>query len=370
MDAWEGVTVAAMHAMAAPAMTTLDSPEPPEVAPPTDPADAPDGAASEPSEASDGNGAGNAGDAAWSDAPYLVFSGFAMGTADVVPGVSGGTMAVALGIYAQLLRAITSVDLDAIRSLLRLRIADALGRVHLRFLVSLLFGVGLGVAIMVKVIKLPELIHERPEHVYGLFFGLVLSSAVLLARTVTAWNGARVLALLFGAVFGFAVVNLVPVDTPESPLFIFFCGVVAICAMVLPGISGSFILLILRKYAYVLAALAALDLKVILPFALGCALGITVFSRVVSWAFVRFANPVTAGLVGLLLGSLWRIWPYQHLTTVVVREKVRAVGAEPFLPQAFDPGVWGLCVVGLVGVIALERLASRRTSAAVAAKTA
>lgn len=328
----------------------------------------PEAAPESPANGSTGAPAGQApgagvSDAQWSEAPYLVFSGFAMGTADVVPGVSGGTMAVALGIYAQLLRAITSIDLPALRALLGLRFREALGRMHLRFLSSLVLGLGLGVASMVKVIKLPELIVEQPQHVYGLFFGLVLSSAVLLGRTITTWTGARMLALLVGAGLGFAVVNLVPVETPESPLFIFFCGMLGICAMVLPGISGSFVLLILRKYAYVLAAVAALDFRVIIPFALGALVGITLFSRVVSWAFVRFANPVTAALVGLLLGSLWRIWPYQHLTTVIVRDKPRAIGAQPFLPVHFEPSVWGLCALGLVAVIVLERVARRRGGA-------
>lgn len=302
------------------------------------------------------------GDIELRDAPYIVFSGFSMGTADVVPGVSGGTMAVALGIYGQLLRAIASFDAEAVRLLLRFRIPALLARVHVRFLGALVVGVGLGVGLMVKVVKLPELLQESPKLVYAVFFGLVLASAVLLGRRIPQWDVGKLGSLLLGAGFGFAVVNLVPVDTPEAAWFIFLSGFVAICAMVLPGISGSFVLLILGKYAYVLNALGHLDLAVIIPFGLGCALGITSFSRLVAWALARFHDTVLAGLVGLLIGSLWRIWPYQHVTTIVVREKPRVVGAEPYFPEALDPAVIGLFLVGLVLVFALEFVAGRRAA--------
>ena len=151
-------------------------------------------------------------------------------------------------------------------------------------------------------------------------------------------------ALVAGAALGFAVVNLVPVATPEHPAFIFLCGTIAISAMLLPGISGSFILLILGKYAYVLGALGKLDLGVILPFVAGCAVGILVFSRLLKWLLDRWHDTVLAGLIGLLIGSLWRIWPYQTLETVVVREKPRVIGATPFFPEAIDiPTRSGVC---------------------------
>lgn len=295
-----------------------------------------------------------------SQAPYMAFSGFAMGSADVVPGVSGGTMAVALGIYARLLAAITSIDVPAVRALLRLDVTTVLARVHFRFLISLAVGVAMGIGVMVKVVKLPELIQSSPQHVYAIFMGLVLASALMLGRQIGEWPPVRVAALIGGAALGLLVVTAVPVDTPESPLFIFFCGLIAICAMVLPGISGSFVLLILRKYAYVLGALSALDFAVIVPFALGCLVGITSFARVITWAFEHAEKAVTAGLVGLLIGSLWRIWPYQELTVVMVRDKPRTIGAEPFIPQSLDVSVWGLFLVGIAMVVGLEVIARRR----------
>lgn len=297
------------------------------------------------------------------DAPFIVFSGFCMGTADVVPGVSGGTMAVALGIYHQLLSAIASVNAKVIQALLRFQLREALAQIHLRFLLSLLTGVGLGVVLMVKIVKLPELLQTSPMYVYAVFFGLVLASAILLGKGIP-WNGTRVMSLFFGIALGFGVVNMVPVATPEAPWFIFLCGFIAICAMVLPGISGSFVLLILGKYAYILNGLGHLDFAIILPFVLGCGLGITTFSRVVAWALSRYHDTVLASLVGLLIGSLWRIWPYQELTTVVVREKPRVIGATPFMPDGLDPLVVGLLLVGIALVFALEFVAGKRMGTA------
>jgi putative membrane protein len=305
-------------------------------------------------------GTHRAGDAAGAHAPYLVFSGFAMGTADVVPGVSGGTMAVVMGIYEQLLAAIASIGPHSGALLLKGRPKAALAEVHWRFLVALGSGIALGIGVMVKIVGLPRLIEEQPKFVYAAFFGLVLASAIMLGRRIASWTGSRALSLLLGALAGFAVVNLVPVATPESTWFVFLSGVVAICAMVLPGISGSFVLLILGKYAYVLNAVGDLDLAVIVPFALGCALGLAGFSRVVSWALARWHETVMACLVGLLLGSLWRIWPYQELTTVIVRDKPRVIAAEPFLPQNLEWNVVLLVAAGMALVFALEWFAARR----------
>jgi putative membrane protein len=152
----------------------------------------------------------------------------------------------------------------------------------------------------------------------------------------------------------------VPVATPEHPAFIFMCGAIAICAMLLPGISGSFILLILGKYAYVLGALGDLNLVVILPFIAGCLVGLLSFSRLLKWLLDRWHDTVLAALIGLLIGSLWRIWPYQDLEEIVVRHKPRVIGATPFFPDTLEPKIVVGFVVGVVFVVAIELYASRR----------
>jgi putative membrane protein len=298
--------------------------------------------------------------------PYTAFSGFCMGTADVVPGVSGGTMAVALGIYGQLLAAINSVaSRGALRALRGMRVRELLAVVHWRFLASLAAGLAVGIGIMVKVVGLPEMVTatapERPA-VYAIFFGMVIASCVSMGRTIKEWKPVRIASLVVGTVVGFVVVNLVPVQTPDHPLFIFLCGVIAICAMLLPGISGSFLLLILGKYSHVLGAVGRFDLAVLVPFALGCLTGLLSFSRVLSWLLRRWYQTVLAGLIGLLLGSLWRIWPYQRIEEVVVDGKSRVIGATAHLPETFDVKLVALFLAGIALVQLIEWYARRRST--------
>ena len=187
--------------------------------------------------------------------PSLIAKGFCMGTADLVPGVSGGTMAFILGIYERLLNAIKSFDGAWLLGTLRLDMRVALGHPHFSFLIPLLTGIGLALVFFTKVISLPQLIVTQPELIYGLFFGLILASIAVLMQEIDRFGIKELCTVTAGTVLGLVVVNLVPFETPEAPWFVFLCGCVAICAMVLPGISGSFVLLILHKYEYVLGSL-------------------------------------------------------------------------------------------------------------------
>lgn len=280
-----------------------------------------------------------------------------MGTADMVPGVSGGTLAVALGIYRQLLAAISSVGLPALKALLKGDIRQVLSLVHWRFILCLGLGIGAAIAVMGKVVKLHELVRISPQPVYAVFFGLVIASTILLGRKLKRLTPLLAVICVIGAGLGLLIVTLVPTETPEGPLFIFFAGMVAICAMVLPGISGSFILLILGKYEFIINALLSLNVLVALPFALGCTVGIMAFSRILGRALDKFHDPVLAGLTGLLVGSLWRIWPYQHVKMEMVRGKLRAMDASAYWPESLDLSVVLLMLLGLIVVFGVEFLA-------------
>ena len=285
-----------------------------------------------------------------------------MGAADVVPGVSGGTMALILGIYRDLIDAIKSFDLVWLKSILSLNIKQTLSRPHLHFLIPLFFGIISAVLFFTRVVSLPNMIETSPERVYGLFFGLIVGSIIVLFQDLKIWSFNSLLILIAGLVFGYLVVTLVPAETPTAAWFIFLSGAVAICAMVLPGISGSFILLILGKYAFVLNGIGHFQLSIIVPFALGAGLGLMLFTRFLSWLLHCYERATMNFIVGILLASLWVIWPFQEREYVIVREKKRLISSVPVLPdqlgQAWLPLALALGGCGLV--LALNALATKR----------
>lgn len=262
--------------------------------------------------------------------PSLLAKGFCMGSADIVPGVSGGTMALILGIYQRLINAIKSVDVQVVQSALRLRLKAVFELVHWKFIVSLLSGMVLAIVFFTRIVKLPELMFVHPEPVYGLFFGLILGSVWYVSRDFGKITAKHILWMTIGAAIGFRIVTLVPVDSPENAGFVFLSGALAITAMILPGISGSFILLILRKYDYILTQLGELGgentlaaILALTPFVLGMITGIVLFSRVLSWLLDRYYVATLCVLVGFMIGSLYVIWPFQERTyTEYVQQEV------------------------------------------------
>ena len=291
--------------------------------------------------------------------------GFCMGAADVVPGVSGGTMAFILGIYQRLIDALRAFDLIALRQLLRLQIRSVIQKLDLVFLAALGTGILAALLFFTRVVPLPALIRSHPEPVYALFFGLIAASILVLVRELGKMSPTDLIALAAGAIFGFVIISLVPTQTPETAWFVFLSGALAICAMILPGISGSFILLILQKYAYVFDAIGRFDFSVIVPFGLGAATGLIAFSRVLSWLLKQHFRPTLLTIVGILVASMWRIWPFQDRLYVTVRGKERLMESTPILPTTVDSGLWlavALAIVGFVAVLALQHFAARRVT--------
>jgi putative membrane protein len=300
--------------------------------------------------------------AALAHSPWHALRGFCMGSADVIPGVSGGTMALILGIYERLLKAIRSFDRDWLTSLLHLRIAEALARNDLLFLLPLGFGIMLAILFFTRVVPLPALIISHPEIIYGLFFGLILASVFILMGEVDRYGPKEVVITAVGVLLGFLIVNMVPVETPTSAWFIFVCGFIAICAMLLPGISGSFILLVLGKYAYIIDALGDFDLGVIFTFAAGALAGVIAFSRAIVWLLAHYRQATLLVIKGILIGSLWIIWPFQERVYAIVHGEAKLVGASPAWPDALDGTVlasFALLLAGFVFVLAIDRLAKR-----------
>ena len=288
-----------------------------------------------------------------------------MGAADVVPGVSGGTMALILGIYKRLLEAVRSFDTTLLRLIALRRFRDAAEHVDILFLLPLGAGILGAILFFTRVVSLPNLLREHPEQIYGLFFGLIVGSIVVLLRTLRPMRWRDFGCLVLGTFLGLAIVNVVPFETPVDAWFIFLSGALAICAMILPGISGSFILLLLRKYEHVLDAVGHFDFAVILPFALGAVCGLMVFSRLLVWLLKHYYRVTLTTIIGMLVGSLWLLWPFQARSYELVRGKQQLVHSTPVWPA--DPGggealAGALCIAGIAAVVIIHMLA-RRTRA-------
>lgn len=322
------------------------------------------------------------GGATWTESPGIALRGLAMGMADVIPGVSGGTVAFILGIYTRWMDAIKSINAKSARALVGLRTKELFTIVHWRFLAALLLGMVSGMFFCVRIVKLPELMRSHPEPVYGLFFGLILGSIVLLARDSGKPGFAGIFAYIAGGALCWAVVSAVPAETPNHPAFLFLCGAVAICAMVLPGISGSFVLVLLKKYEYVWGAFGILVGKthpeitwlqaltdIMLPFALGILFGLAVFSRFLSWLLHHYEKLTIMAMNGLLIVSLYPIFPFQHGVYEKVAGKDRLVQTTPFWPDSEtfskSDGVLSvaLLVAGFVIVLGIDRLARSKANA-------
>ncbi|MGA1530780.1 MAG: DUF368 domain-containing protein [Kiritimatiellia bacterium] len=284
--------------------------------------------------------------------------GVAMGAADVVPGVSGGTMAFILGIYEELLATIKSVNITFIKLIFSFKIKEALDHVNWKFLAAL--GTGLAVSILSLARVVTWLYEHHQNNLFAFFFGLILGSILIIASHVR-WGAKTALSLAVGTLIAYFVVRLVPVSMPNDPLTIFWCGSVAIMAMILPGISGSFILLILGQYHYVMNAVKGLDIPAMAPFAVGALAGLLIFARILSWLLDRFHQLMISFLTGFMVGSLWKIWPFREVLEtmegsdgelVPVREAIHLPAAS--LDAWLVPLL--LCIAGFVAVYGLDRL--------------
>lgn len=291
-----------------------------------------------------------------------------MGTADVIPGVSGGTMALILGIYSRLINAIKSFDLAWLKGLLKLDAKIVFGRPDFVFIIPLLSGIVAALFFFTRIISLPRLIEVYPEPVYGLFFGLIAGSIIILVQNMGNLTLSGFMYLALGAVFGLVVFNLVPLNTPETGWFVFISGALAICAMLLPGISGSFILLILRKYSYIFNAVGYLDFSILIPFILGVVTGLVLFSRFLSWLLNKYYVQTILAITGMLLASLWVIWPFQDRVYETMNNKQRLISATPFIPDSFVFNVQVallMIAIGFASVIIINIIANRVTHSGV-----
>jgi putative membrane protein len=248
---------------------------------------------------------------------YLIisFKGMAMGAADAVPGVSGGTIAFISGIYEELINTISNVNLTTLKTLKTEGVKAFWTKVNGNFLLALLIGMVISFASFMKLAK--YLIEQHPVLIWSFFFGLIIASILFIGKQITKWNIATIIAVLLGAVLAYYITSLPSMASSNNPFFLFFAGAIAICAMILPGISGSFILVILGAYKTLSVAIDSLDFKKIAIFALGAIVGLLSFSRVLKWLFKNYHNITLAVLTGFIFGSLNKIWPWKETISVM-----------------------------------------------------
>ena len=290
----------------------------------------------------------------------LMLKGIAMGAADVVPGVSGGTVAFIVGIYEELINSIKSINPTNLKLLFSLRIAEFWKAINANFLLALVSGIAISIFSLAKLIT--YLLENEPVLVWAFFFGLVLSSTYFVAKTITQWDWKTYLFFVIGTVGAYFITVATPTETPNNLFFIFLCGAIAICAMILPGISGSFILVLLGKYFYIMSAVKSLDIVVMLVFICGAFIGITSFSNVLSFLLRRFHNTTIATLAGFMLGSLNKVWPWKETVETYVDSHghIKPLVEENILPNTLLWEGIGLMLFGFILVYVLEKISQKK----------
>lgn len=282
-----------------------------------------------------------------------------MGAADVVPGVSGGTIAFIVGIYEELLDSIKSINISSLKLLFTGKIVAFWKAINANFLITLVAGIAISVFSLAKVIT--YLLDTYPILVWAFFFGLVLASTWIVSKDIKKWNWKTILCFIVGGLVAFYITVATPAETPNSLWFIFLCGAIAICAMILPGISGSFILVLLGKYSYIMESVENLNFIVIIVFMIGAIIGITSFSRVLSYTLRNFYDVTIAILAGFMLGSLNKVWPWKEVVeTYTDRHGITKPLTEiNILPDTLLWEAIGLAVLGFAIVYLLEMFSNK-----------
>ncbi len=266
----------------------------------------------------------------------LAAKGMMMGAADVVPGVSGGTIAFMTGIYEELINSLKQFGPEAVKVLFSQGVKAAWQHVNGTFLLILLSGIVLSLATLSRVVLF--WLAEYPELLWSFFFGLILASVWSLCRHIERWDSNALSLFAAGTVAAYMVTSLSPTTVEVTPWFVVVSGAIAICAMILPGISGSFILLLLGMYTPILTAIKQFEVDIIALFALGCVVGLLSFSRVLSWMFAHYRTMTLALLGGFLLGSLNKVWPWKYTTAYTIDRNGKEIPLvqENISPFAFE----------------------------------
>lgn len=279
--------------------------------------------------------------------------GACMGAADVIPGVSGGTIAFITGIYDEFVGSIARIDTEAVRLLMKGKIRDFWTHINGWFLLSVVAGIGVSVVSLAGLMQM--LLSDYPIQTWAFFFGLIVASSIFILRGISGWKAREVLLVIFGVILGAVVCTLSPTQTPDALWFIFLSGAIAICAMILPGISGSFILLILGKYQYIMGCISGLvagqdfdhNLLILCVFGIGAVTGILGFSKFLHWLLARWNKETLIVLAGFIIGSLVKVWPWSNAEAM---QQVEATGSM-HIGGAVAFALVGFCLVSGIEIV-------------------
>lgn len=300
----------------------------------------------------------------------LFLKGMGMGAANVIPGVSGGTIALITGIFERLIDSIKSFDLKALQLLLKFKIKDFIKHTDLLFLISVLSGAVVSVLSLAKLLEF--LFAHYPVYVWSFFFGLILASVFFVGKTIERWSLSVIIIFTIGTSIAVALSTLSPATQNDSFVYLMICGVVAICSMILPGLSGSFVLILMGNYELVMIqAVSNLDFRILIPVAIGAGGGIILFSHLLSWVYKKYKNETIAILTGFILGSLAILWPWKNeiyrqdeAGNFILKKGEKIIqGYDRFIPDTMNTEVFlaiALMVIGIISIWIIEKAANKK----------
>jgi putative membrane protein len=277
--------------------------------------------------------------------------GLGIGIANIIPGVSGGTIALIVGIYERLIDALKSFGIEAAKLLFKGEWKQFAKKTDLYFLLAIFAGVGVAIVSLARLFDF--LFNNYPVYIWSFFFGLILISVYYVGRTVEKWTLAVYIVFIIGAAIAIVLTFLTPASENSNFYYLIICGVVAICSMILPGLSGSFVLILMGNYQLIaITAINERNYSILLPVMIGAVGGLVAFSHLLSWVFKKYKNETIALLTGFIFGSLGVIWPWKHPIEQTFGEKIKVVGYDYFLPQ-LNVEFFIAILVMLVGIVTI-----------------
>ena len=292
---------------------------------------------------------------------YISLKGLAMGAANVIPGVSGGTIALITGIFEELIISIKSFDITAIKLLFTGKFKEFAKHINLGFLIAVFAGIGVSIITLANL--LDYLFINYSVYTWSFFFGLILSSVYFVSKTISKLSISVVITFIIGAGGAILITFLTPATENSQTWYLFMCGVIAACSMILPGLSGSFILILLGNYHLIMIdAVNKLSIKTLAPVAIGAGIGLLGFSHVLAWVFKKFKDQTISLLSGFILGSLPILWPWKEDIIEIFDQKTKVIGYEWLLPAEFNTEVIFSILIMLIGIVSiwlLEKVATK-----------